>query len=328
MKGVEDTSFYRYGRLLALNEVGGAPGRFGVSVADFHRANEERARRFPRNLLITSTHDTKRSADARARIGALASVPDEWAEALCRWLDLTRDLMTDGAPDGAERHMLLQNLVASWPISAERLESFVEKSLREAKVHTTWAEPDEAYEAAVKRYATGLLTHEAFVADLEAFLERLVPIAERHALGQLLLKLTVPGLPDVYGGDELWFLALVDPDNRRPVDWDARRAALDALRGGAEPTRENVKLWVIWRALALRARRPGAFDGAYTPVEAGDGTVAFERGDGEVLVAVRVREDAEPFVAPEGWVDVLAGDGGLLAGQGLTLLERADDIAA
>jgi (1->4)-alpha-D-glucan 1-alpha-D-glucosylmutase len=193
--------------------------------------------------------------------------------------------------------------------------------LREAKLHTTWAEPDEAYEAAVKRYATGLLSHEAFVADLESFLERLLPVAERHALGQLLLKLTVPGVPDVYGGDELWFLALVDPDNRRPVDWGARREALDALRGGAGPTRETVKLWLIWRALEVRARRPGAFAGAYTPLEAGEGTLAFLRGDGEVLVAVRVREDAEAFTPPEGdWRDVLDGHGD---GYGLTLLERA-----
>ncbi len=325
-KGVEDTAFYRYGRLMALNEVGGEPGRFGVSVADFHAANAERARRFPRNLLVTSTHDTKRSADVRARIGALASMPDDWAAAVRRWLDLTRDLVTDGAPDGAERYMLLQNVVGAWPISAERLEGFVQKSLREAKVHTTWVEPDEAYERAVRRYATGLLTHDSFVADLEAFLARLLPVAERHALGQLLLKLTVPGLPDVYGGDDLWFLALVDPDNRRPVDWTARREALDALRGGAAPTRETVKLWLIWRALDLRARRPEAFDGAYTPLEAGDGIVAFLRGDGAVLVAVRVRENAAPFTPPDGrWRDVLAG---APADYGLVLLERADASAS
>jgi (1->4)-alpha-D-glucan 1-alpha-D-glucosylmutase len=306
-KGVEDTAFYRYGRLLALNEVGGEPARFGVSVADMHRANAERARRFPRNLLVTSTHDTKRSADARARIGALASIPGAWADFATRWAGT------------AERYMLLQNVVAAWPVSAERLEAYVEKSSREAKVHTTWAAPDEAYEAAEKRWATGLLSDDAFAADLESLLEALLPLAERHALGQLLLKLTVPGLPDVYGGDELWFLALVDPDNRRPVDWAARRAALDALRGGAEPTRETVKLWLIWKALDLRARRPAAFAGAYTPVEAGEGTIAFERGDAEVLVAVRVREDAEPIVAPEGWHDVLGGHG---AAYGLALLER------
>ena len=222
--------------------------------------------------------------------------------------------------------MLLQNVVAAWPISAERLEAYVEKSLREAKVHTTWAEPDEAYEAEEKRYATGLLADEAFLADIEAFLERLLPVAERHALGQLLLKLTVPGLPDVYGGDDLWFLALVDPDNRRPVDWAARREALDALRSGAAPTRETVKLWLIWRALDLRARRPDAFAGAYTPLDAGDGTVAFLRGDGEVLVAVRVREDAPPFAPPAGeWRDVLAG---APDDYGLVLLERADAIAS
>ena len=319
-KGVEDTAFYRYGRLLALNEVGGEPARFGLSVAAFHAGNLQRARRFPRNLLVTSTHDTKRSGDARARIGALASLPDEWCEAVRRWLDLTRDLMTDGAPDGAERLMLLQSLLAAWPISAGRVEGFVEKSLREAKVHSTWAQPDEAYEQAVRRYATGLLSHEPFLRDFEPFVERVARVAERHALGQALLKLTVPGVPDVYGGDELWFLALVDPDNRRPVDWAARRRALEELRAGAAPTRETVKLWLIWRALDLRARRPKAFAGAYAPVEAGEGTVAFERGDGEVLVAVRVREDAPAFAPPDGdWRDVLEGR---LADQGLLLLER------
>jgi len=313
-KGVEDTAFYRYGRLMALNEVGGEPARFGMSVAEFHAANAERARRFPRNLLVTSTHDTKRSADARARIGALASMPDVWAPFARRWADT------------AERYMLLQNVVAAWPVSAERLEAYVEKSLREGKVHTTWAEPDEVYEADEKRYATGLLADAAFAADIEGVLERLLPVAERHALGQLLLKLTVPGLPDVYGGDDLWFLALVDPDNRRPVDWAARREALDALRAGAPPTRETVKLWLIWRALDLRARRPDAFAGAYTPLDAGDGTVAFLRGDGEVLVAVRVREDAAASEPPEGeWRDVLAG---APADYGLVLLERADAIAA
>jgi (1->4)-alpha-D-glucan 1-alpha-D-glucosylmutase len=327
-KGVEDTAFYRYGRLLALNEVGGEPARFGVSVADFHAANAERARRFPRNLLVTSTHDTKRSGDARARIGALASMPGEWSDAAGRWLDLTLDLVTDGAPDGAERLMLLQNLLAAWPISAERLEGFVEKSLREAKVHTTWAEPDAAYEAAVRRYAVGLLSHKAFLRDFEPFADRVALVAERHALGQVLLKLTVPGVPDVYGGDELWSLSLVDPDNRRPVDWAMRREALDALRAGAPPTRETIKLWLIWRALALRSRRPEAFAGAYTPIEAGAGTVAFQRGDGDVLVAVRVREGAPDFAPPGAWRDVLAGHGGVLDGYGLTLLERADAAAS
>jgi (1->4)-alpha-D-glucan 1-alpha-D-glucosylmutase len=327
-KGVEDTAFYRYGRLLALNEVGGEPARFGLSVAEFHAGNAERARRFPHNLLVTSTHDTKRSADARARIGALASLPDEWSDGVRRWLDLTRDLDTDGAPDGGERLMLFQNLVAAWPIDAERLEGYVEKSLREAKVHTSWAQPDETYEAAVRRYATGLLSHEPFLRDFEPFVERVARVAERQALGQVLLKLTVPGVPDVYGGDELWFLSLVDPDNRRPVDWASRRRALDDLRAGAQPTRETVKLWLIWRALGLRARRPSAFDGAYTPVHADEGTVAFERGDSEVLVAVRVREHAPEFTSPPGWRDVLAGHDGLLDGWGLTLLERADAIAS
>ena len=229
-KGVEDTAFYRYGRLMALNEVGGEPARFGMSVADFHAANAERARRFPRNLLVTSTHDTKRSADARARIGALASMPDDWAAAVRRWLDLTRDLVTDGAPDTAERYMLLQNVSRPGrsPPSGSRVRG--EVAARGEGPHELGG-ARRGLRGGGKRYATGAAgrTRRSSPTSSRSSSE-LLRSAERHALGQLLLKLTVPGLPDVYGGDDLWFLALVDPDNRRPVDWAARREALDALR--------------------------------------------------------------------------------------------------
>ena len=171
-KGVEDTAFYRYGRLLALNEVGGEPARFGVSVADFHAANARARAALPAQP-ARHEHARHEALGRRARAHRRARLDARRVGgAVRRWLDLTRDLVTDGAPDGAERYMVLQNVLAAWPITAERLEGFVEKSLREAKVHTTWAEPDEAYEAAVKGYATGLLTHEAFLADFEPFLER------------------------------------------------------------------------------------------------------------------------------------------------------------
>ena len=296
-KGIEDTAFYRYVRLLALNDVGGDPGRWGVSVDEFHAANLERARRFPENLLVTQTHDTKRSGDARARIGALSAMAEGWSTCVRRWYELTDSLVEDGAPDGQERYLVFQTLVGVWPISAERLEGYVEKALREAKRNTNWVDQNHEWEAGVKRFAVTLLTHEPFVEAFEPFVAEVAAQGDRAALGQLLLKLTVPGVPDVYQGDELVDLSLVDPDNRRPVDWEARRAALAALQDGAQPARETMKLHVISRALDLRARRPEAFGpgGAYVPIEAGPDVMAFSRGGGaggEVVVVVALRQDA------------------------------------
>jgi (1->4)-alpha-D-glucan 1-alpha-D-glucosylmutase len=298
-KGIEDTAFYRHLRLLALNEVGGDPARFGLSVDAFHAANAARAERFPRGLLVTQTHDTKRSGDVRARIGALSAMAEEWAALAEAWVRETQ------APDEHSAYLVLQTLVGAWPIEAERLEAYVEKALREAKLRTTWAEPDEAYEAAARRYARGLVEHppEGFV----AFAERLAVEGRRAALGQLLLKLTVPGVPDVYQGDELEALSLVDPDNRRAVDWGARRAALARLRAGEAPRDFGErKLELIRRALALRARRPAAFDGgAYEPVEAGPGVCAYLRG-GEALAVVPVRDWQGARLALSGrWRSVL-----------------------
>lgn len=308
-KGVEDTAFYRYARLLALNDVGGDPSRFGVSVEDFHAANAQRAARFPNNLLITQTHDTKRSGDVRARIGALAAMPEAWAEHVRCWFALNAPLRSGGAPDRVEEYFAYQTLVGAWPIEPERLEAYMEKALREGKRTTSWIAPDAAHEAGVKAFCRALYEHEPFLEDFEPFAREVAAAGERAALGQLLLKLTVPGLPDIYNGDELIDLSLVDPDNRRPVDWEARREALAALRSGAGV---QPKLLLIERALALRARRPGAFAGAYTPVPAGPGVCAFARGDGEVLVVVAVRAASGATLALAGelagaWRDVLSG---------------------
>ncbi len=290
-KGIEDTGFYRYLRLLALNDVGNDPGRWGVPVDAFHAANAERARRFPRNLLSTQTHDTKRSGDARARVGALSAMAPEWESHVRRWYAVTEELVSEGAPDMHERYLVFQTLVAVWPITPERLEGYVEKALREAKRNTNWVDQNQSWEARVKAFAVGLLTFEPFLDDFLPFVEEVAVAGERSALGQLLLKLTVPGVPDVYNGDELLDLSLVDPDNRRPVDWDLRRDTLAALRAGAEPTRVTMKLHVIARALALRARRPEPFAGVYTPLDAGPDVCAFTRGDdAEILVVVTLRE--------------------------------------
>jgi (1->4)-alpha-D-glucan 1-alpha-D-glucosylmutase len=310
-KGVEDTAFYRYGRLLALNDVGGDPSRFGLDVAGFHAANLERARRFPLNLLTTQTHDAKRSADVRARIAAIASMPDEWAARVERWLVATEGLRSDGAPDDPERYFIFQTLAGAWPIDIERIESYMEKALREAKRNTSWVEQNSEWEAAVKRFCRALFSHRPFLEDFEPFAARLAAAGERPALGQVVLKLTCPGIPDIYQGDELQYRALVDPDNRRPVDWAWRQAMLSRLMGGSQPDAQTRKLFIILRLLGLRGRRPDTFLRAgYEPLEAGERACAFLRGD-DVLVAVGVREDAGggSLEAPGGrWRDVMRGD--------------------
>jgi (1->4)-alpha-D-glucan 1-alpha-D-glucosylmutase len=318
-KGVEDTAFYRYVRLLALNEVGASPGRFGIGVDEFHRGNAERAARFPRTLLAGSTHDSKRSADVRARLGALPGIAERWAERARRWHELNAPLRqgTGGAPDWTEELLIYQTLVGAWPLEPERLADYVRKGLREAKRHTTWAEPDEAWESAVLGFCEGLYGHDPFRADFEPFAADVAVLGERSSLGQLVLRLTAPGIPDVYQGDELWFLALVDPDNRRPVDWARRREAL-----GAGLTRETVKQWTIRQALALRARRPDAFAGPYEPLPAGAGTCAFRRGE-DVVVAVPFRGLEPEVELPAGrWRDVLDGVAACLGGYRPALFER------
>jgi (1->4)-alpha-D-glucan 1-alpha-D-glucosylmutase len=318
-KGVEDTAFYRYVRLLALNEVGGDPGRFGLSVEKFHRRNAERAAHFPNTLLPGTTHDTKRSADVRARIGALAGMAERWGERVLAWRELAEPLREGGAPDWPEELLVYQTLVGAWPIEADRLEQYLEKALREAKRNTTWVEPNARWEEAVKRFCRSLLEHEPFLADFEPFAAEVAAAGARSAIGQLVLRLTAPGVPDVYGGDELLYLALVDPDNRRPVDWDARRRALAGL---GRPTPETVKLYVIREALALRARRPEAFAGAYEPLPAAEGTCAYRRGD-DVVVALPVRGGAPELELPPGkWRNLLAGVEEALGGFRVALLER------
>ncbi|MCW3039756.1 MAG: treY [Solirubrobacterales bacterium] len=297
-KGVEDTAFYRYLRLLALNEVGGDPGRFSLPVAAFHDANAARAERYPHNLLATSTHDTKRSGDARARLGVLAGLGQEWAGAVRRWrTDNVALRASDTAPTATEELLIYQTLISVWPIEMDRLEPYLIKAMREAKQGTNWIEPDEAHERAVLDFAAALLEHGPFRYGFDGWAARVADAGARAALGQTLLKLTSPGVPDVYQGDETLFLALVDPDNRREVDWDARHAALDALRAGEPPAREHAKLHLVWKALRLRAELPAAFTGTYTPIPAGEGVCAFLRGE-DVLVAVAVRDTA---TGAEGW---------------------------
>ena len=309
-KGVEDTAFYRYCRMISLNDVGGDPSRFGIDVGWFHAGCVERLDRFPLNLLTTQTHDAKRSADVRARIDALSSMPEEWATHVGRWFELTDGRRDGGAPDDVERYVLFQTLVGAWPIAADRIETYMEKALREAKRNTDWVRSNTDWEEAVKRFGRSLYADDAFLADFEPFARRVAAFGERASLGQLVLKLTAPGVPDMYEGDELAFRALVDPDNRRPVDFDWRQAMLRRLMGGGEPDDETRKLFVTLRLLGLRGRRPEPFAGSYEPLDAGPSTCAFVRG-GDVLVAVAVRSGpVEGTVeTPRGeWRDILRGE--------------------
>ena len=301
-KGVEDTAFYRYFRLAALNEVGGDPARFGLEVDAFHAANTSRLARFPDHLLTTYTHDTKRSPDVRSRIVALTWLADEWADRVRAWRSELGAL-----DDPREELLVLQTLVGAAPIERARLDAYLEKALREGKVTTSWLAPDVAHERAVQEWAA----RAAALVERDPFLERVRTLGRRIALSQLLLKLTSPGVADLYQGDELEDLSLVDPDNRRPVDWGRRRRMLAALRRGEPPTAETAKLHVTWRTLALRSEHARAFAGAYEPHDLGPGVCAFVRG-GEVLVAAAVRPDLDPE-APAGWRDVLGVPGLVLA---------------
>jgi (1->4)-alpha-D-glucan 1-alpha-D-glucosylmutase len=301
-KGVEDTAFYRSFRLAALNEVGGNPARFGLSVDAFHEANEQRVARFPRGLLTTYTHDTKRSPDVRARIVALTWLGDRWRERVAAWREELGPL-----DDAREELLVLQTLVGAAPIERERLDGYLEKALREGKVNTNWIAPNEEHESKVKEWAwraAQLVAQDPFHAEVRE-------VGRRLALAQLLLKLTAPGVADVYRGDELEDLSLVDPDNRRPVDWDLRRRALDQLKAGAAPDECTAKLYVTWRTLRLRAEHADAFAGTYERVDLGAGVCAYTRGD-EVLVGAAVDPNATVRI-PEGWRDVLGVDGLALA---------------
>ncbi|OLC54747.1 MAG: malto-oligosyltrehalose synthase [Chloroflexi bacterium 13_1_40CM_4_68_4] len=338
-KGVEDTAFYRYVRLAGLCEVGGDPSRFGTTVEEFHAANVERLRANPFSLLTTSTHDTKRSEDVRLRIDALSEVPEHWRAAVGRWRE--RLAGHRGVVDGAAECLLLQTLVGAWPIEEVRLASYMEKAAREAKIRTSWTTPNADYEHDLRALVAAIYRDRALRADIERFIAPIERAARVHSLAQTLLKLTSPGVPDLYQGSELWTNDLVDPDNRRPVDWEERRALLRRVEGDA--TRAHPKLHLIARALALRARRPKSFgaDGTYEPLaprgSRADRVVAFFRGDDVLVVTPRLVlsldgwEDTALALPRGSWRDALTGtrhDGvvgmeRLLGNVGVALLERA-----
>jgi (1->4)-alpha-D-glucan 1-alpha-D-glucosylmutase len=300
-KGAEDTAFYCYNRFVALNEVGGAPDRFGVSADDFHRWATDTHERHPRTLLATSTHDSKRSGDVRARLAVLSELPGQWAETVSRWSEMNEPHRNDGVPDRNTEYLLYQTLVGAWPISTDRLTAYMRKASREAKVHTSWREPDEEWETALEQFVTAILRDDEFVSSLQAFVEPLIAPGRVNSLAQTLIKLTAPGVPDIYQGTELWDLSLVDPDNRRPVDFERRRRLLNELE--SLPPEEILqradeglpKLWVIRQALHLRDRSPESFGpaGTYEPLPVqsrrGDHLIAFRRAGDVVTLVPRLR---------------------------------------
>ncbi|HEY7873977.1 MAG TPA: malto-oligosyltrehalose synthase, partial [Actinomycetota bacterium] len=329
-KGVEDTAFYNYNRLVALNEVGGDPGTFGRSVNEWHRVNEEAQAKWPRAMLATSTHDTKRSEDVRARISLLSEIPDEWSAAVARWSAINERHRTGDLPDRNAEYLLYQTLVGAWPLDAGRALQFVEKASKEAKAYTSWINPAPEYDAALRDFVTGALGDRVFLADLEDFVAPLIEPGRINSLAQLLLKLTVPGVPDVYQGTELWDLSLVDPDNRRPVDYARRATLLDeiaAMSPSAAWARADEgapKLLVLTKALGVRARRPEWFDqrATYRGLDAAgakaEHVVAYARAESVVAVVPRLMlrlggewADTTIDLPPGQWRDELSATGAL-----------------
>jgi (1->4)-alpha-D-glucan 1-alpha-D-glucosylmutase len=300
-KGVEDTAFYNYNRLLSMNEVGGEPGRSGDfdPVEELHERNRRIAARWPHTMNATSTHDTKRSEDVRARQHVLSEMPDVWQRELRRWARANAPLRRDGVPHPNEELMIYQTLLGMWPLDdaekagvPDRLRAFLEKAAREAKTHSSWLTPDLDYEKALQDFAVAILGNEAFMKSFVPFQRRVAFHGFLNSIAQVVLKVCSPGIPDFYQGTDLWDFSLVDPDNRRPVDYERRMALLETLGAPGSLLKQwpdgRVKLFVTQRSLAVRARRIDAFrDGAYRAIGTGTpNAVAFTRGADDVLVVV------------------------------------------
>jgi len=317
-KGVEDNAFYRWGRLTSLTEVGGEPGLFAMTVADFHAAMAERQRRRPHALTATTTHDTKRSEDVRARIAVLAELPDLWTRTLDGLLALAP------LPEPAFGNVLWQAVAGAWPAGRERLHAFAEKAMREAGERTSWTEVDAGFEHTVHAAVDAAYDDPAVASLLEDLVDRIAGPGWSNALAAKLLALTVPGVPDVYQGTELWTLTLVDPDNRRPVEWSERRAVLDRVLAGERPVltpdpgdHGHAKLLVTQLALTLRRLRPELFatyDAVAAEGTAADHVLAFDRG-GALTVVTRLPAGLAAhgwgdtaLLLPDGaWADLLTG---------------------
>ena len=322
-KSVEDTHFYRYVRMFGANEVGSHPSRFGQPVEEFHRINQQRLEQAPLNLLATSTHDTKISEDCRARLFALAELPAEWEAHLNAWHRITQALRHDvdgrEAPDRQEEYLLYQLLLAAWPLGMQspddafrqRIQSCFHKAQAEAKRNTTWTYPHKSWETATGSFIEAVLSSEEFLRDFVPFAERIAARGMTYSLAQTVLKLTSPGVPDIYQGNELWDFSLVDPDNRRAVDYEARKALLEKLDQRTPDDLWNnwtdgaIKMKIIQSILTYRREFPQVFtQGQYEPLEVRGGRAA------EVIAFLRKHEGTEVLVVVprrlgqgEGWGD-------------------------
>jgi (1->4)-alpha-D-glucan 1-alpha-D-glucosylmutase len=346
-KGIEDTAFYRFYPLASLCEVGGEPSRFGVSPSTFHRRNRERLALWPHTMLASSTHDTKRSEDARARINALSEIPARWYRAVRRWQNMNRDLKTviedNAAPDANEEYLLYQTLLGAWPLDAageppqsfvQRIQEYMVKALREAKIHSSWLNPDEEYEQAARDFISKILSPEGpFSKDFAEFQAPIARAGMFNSLSQTLLKITAPGVPDFYQGTEIWDFSLVDPDNRRPVDYERRKRLLDSLRDKGVGDRTSladdllrsapdgrIKMFVTTDALHYRQNNRDLFErGEYLPLQpAGERdrhVISFARKIGDktaIVIASRffIRLTPGAPIGREAWGDtaILTGD--------------------
>ena len=330
-KGAEDTASYIYNRLASLNEVGGDPDRFGLLPATFHEAMTRRQQAHPHALSATATHDTKRGEDVRARIDVLSEMPGPWAERRAKWSAMNEhhriQVEEFTAPDANEEYLLYQTLLGAWPIGAlkeeefagfvDRIKAYMEKALHEAKVHSTWINPNHSYDEAVRQFVGAVLDpagNAEFLADFQGFQRTIHAYGIWNSLGQTLLKIAAPGVPDIYQGTELWELSLVDPDNRRPVDFALRTRMLDDLkRGGVSTavTKElldrrddgRIKMYLLWRGLTLRREKPELFaDGDYVPLEvvgpASEHVVSFARIRGDQTAITVVPRLVTGLIAP------------------------------
>jgi len=307
-KGAEDTAFYCYHRFIALNEVGGDPGRYGVTVEQFHAWCENMQRHWPKTMLATSTHDTKRSEDVRARLVTLSEMPARWKDTVSVWSKRHIRYWGTQTPDHNFEYFWYQTLVGTWPFEQERALAYCEKAVREAKTHTSWTDPHTDYEDSVRSFVRSLYEDDDFLTELGHLVDDLETYGQQTSLAQTLIKLTAPGIPDLYQGTELWNFSVVDPDNRRPVDYDVRRRLLHELPGLSlediwQRRQEGLpKLLIIRQALRLRHERPHAFgpQGQYSPLyargEKSSHVVSFMRGGEVIAIAPRLFMNLK-----EGW---------------------------
>ncbi len=326
-KGVEDTALYCYYPLMCLNEVGGDPSDFGTSLKEFHFQMNDRAVSSPLSLLATSTHDTKRSEDVRSRIALLSEIPREWKKRVMEWKAMNSSFWNGAGPDRNMEYFIYQTLVGIWPISDERLLSYLEKAAREAKEYTSWNRIDKEYEDKLSSFARGILSHTPFIRDLENFLEILTVPGRINSLSQTLLKLTLPGVPDIYQGCEIWNFSLVDPDNRREVDYK-RLIALQkeamGLDGPLDLSTDDTglsKMWLIMKTLDFRRENPGFFEpgSSYSALhpsgEKANHLLAYMRGEDCLVMTPRLplkrgSSWSETFLTvPEGnWENLFTGE--------------------